>query len=77
MVFIVKAHNKTTETLANRFSKHKYDILKRPSNSELTLHFYNNQDMKKDLEFLILEKDIKSSLELAFKEDEWVCRVET
>ena len=33
--------------------------------------------MKKDLDFLVLEKDIKSSLELAFKEDEWICRLQT
>lgn len=30
-----------------------------------------------DLDFLILEKDIKSSKELAFKEDEWICRLQT
>lgn len=77
-----KKHNliyigKTTETLAKRFSKHKYDIFKRPENNELASHFHKNHDIMNDLDFLILEKDIKSSKELAFKEDEWICRLQT
>ena len=60
---------KTKETLTNRFSKHKYDILKRPSNNELALHFHNDHDISSDLDFVILEKDIKNNLELYFKED--------
>ena len=77
-----KKHNKlyigkTTETLATRFSKHKYDILKRPSNNELASHFHNDHKLNEDLDVLILEKDIKSPLELSFREDVWICRLQT
>ena len=77
-----KKHNqiytgKTSETLGKRFSKHKYDILKRPENNELASHFNKDHDITKDLDFLILEKNIKNAHELAFKEDEWICRLQT
>ena len=68
---------KTSETLAKRFYKHKYDILKRPENNELANHFNKDHDITKDLDFLILEKDIKNAHELSFKEDEWICRLQT
>ena len=77
-----KKHNKlyigkTSETIATRFSKHKYDIQKRPSNNELASHFHTDHTINEDLDVLILEKDIKNSHELSFKEDTWICRLQT
>ena len=39
----------TGEKLSRRFSKHRYDILHRPSNSELAGHFHKDHDLDKDL----------------------------
>ena len=39
---------KTSVSLAKRFSKHKYDISKRPRNNELAEHFHENHSIDQD-----------------------------
>ena len=76
-----KIHDKlyvghTGEALSTRFSKHRYDIGKRPNNSELAEHFHEDHSMS-DLEVTILESGFKSSAERQRAEDKWMCRLQT
>ena len=79
---ICKRHNKiyvgqTGDTLCDRFSKHRYDIKKRPDNSELAEHFHkNHQDG--DLKVLILQTGLsKSRAQREYFEDKWICTLQT
>ncbi|XP_066926568.1 uncharacterized protein [Clytia hemisphaerica] len=76
-----KIHDKlyvghTGEALSTRFSKHSYDIGKRPKNSELAEHFHRDHSFA-DLEVMILESDFSSSAERERAEDKWMCRLQT
>ena len=50
-------------------SKHRYDIRKRPENSELAEHFHLNHDPEKDMEVFILQTGLKTEAEREFFED--------
>ena len=52
---------KTGDTLSNRFSKHKYDILKRPYNNELADHFNIDHNLEENLDVLFVENNFVSS----------------
>jgi len=73
-----KKHNQiyvgqTSETLATRFAKHRYDIKKRLSNSELAGHFHSTHDREKDLGVFIIQQVKKNeSHALKFFEDRWI-----
>ena len=76
-----KIHDKiyvghTSEALSTRFSKHRYDIMKRPNNSELAEHFHQNHSMS-DLEVNILESGFSSDAERIRAEDKWFCKLKT
>ena len=66
----------TSEALSTRFSKHRYDITKRPNNSELAEHFHQNHSMS-DLEVNILESGFSSDAERIRAEDKWFCKLQT
>ena len=66
----------TGEELRTRFSKHRYDIKSRPSNSELAEHFHQNHT-EKDMEVYILQTDLWNFSEREFYEDKWICRLQT
>ena len=66
----------TGNTLDNRFGKHRYDIKKRPGNSELAEHFHNGHD-KNDLEVCILQSGASSPEERELQEEKWICRLQT
>ena len=67
-----KKHNKiyignTTESLSKKISKQKWHF-------GLAEHFNIEHDFTWELDFTILEKDIKIPEELPFKEHLWICR---
>ena len=51
----------TGEQLAERFSKHRYDIKNRPDNSELAKHFHESHNLNNDLNVTILQSNIKTA----------------
>ena len=59
-----------------RFSKHRYDIVKRPGNCELAEHFHADHSLT-DLEVTILEGGFKSFESRKRAEDKWMCRLQT
>ena len=66
----------TSKELRDRFSGHRYDIKKRPSNTELSEHFGENHG-EQDLEVKILQSGIQSNQERELLEDKWICRLQT
>ena len=66
----------TGDTISNRFSKHRYDIKKRPENSELAEHFFKDHN-ESDMEVCILETGIETEEERELQEDKWICRLQT
>ena len=80
---LCKKHNliyvgQTGETLSDRFSKHRYDIRKRPENSELAQHFHFNHDLDKDLGVTILERvNIIDEDAREYFEERWICKLHT
>ena len=68
----------TGEELKDRFSKHRYDIKKRPDNSELAEHFHKDHCIDQDMEVLILQSGLtKSERQREHAEDRWICRLQT
>ena len=64
--------------LCDRFSKHRYDIKKRPENNELSEHFHTDHDVDKDLGVVILEKlQVETSEARKFYEDRWICKLQS
>ena len=70
-----KKHNQiyvgqTGEKLSDRFAKHRYDIKKRPSNSELAQHFCNEHNVDTDLGVVVLQqlKDDNSLARLYYED---------
>ena len=78
-----KKHNlyyigQTGEQLNDRFSKHRYDIYKRPKNSELANHFHEGHDLEDDLKVFILEQLQENNSQLRERcEDRWICRLQS
>ena len=67
----------TSEQLSDRFSKHRYDVKRRPDNSELASHFHADHK-EEDMEVLILQSNIASNTQtLEFHEDKWICTLQT
>ena len=66
----------TSEELRERFSKHRWDIRKRPSNTELSEHF-GKDHTENDLEVTILQSGLWNDQEREFYEDKWICRLQT
>ena len=56
-------------TFRTRFSKHRYDIKKKPDNSELAKHFHENHNLSDDLNVTILENNIKTAAARRYHED--------
>ena len=67
----------TGESLATRFAKHRYDIAKRPNNSELAEHFGKDHKMNEDMDVVILQSDISNANARKRFEDKWICRLQT
>ena len=57
------------EQLAERFSKHHYDIKNRPDNSELAKHFNESHNLNNDLNVIILQNKIKTAAARRYHED--------
>ena len=66
----------TGESLNDRFSKHRYDIKKRPENSELAAHFHKDHT-EDDMEVFILQTNLLSEPQRELFEDKWICRLQT
>ena len=68
----------TGDQLKDRFSKHRYDIKKRPDNSELAEHFHKDHSIDKDMKVLILQSGLgKSERQREREEDRWICRLQS
>ena len=67
----------TGEQLAERFSKHRYDIKNRPDNSELAKHFHESHNLNNDLNVTILQNNIKTAAARRYHEDKWICKLKT
>ena len=67
----------TGEKLSERFSKHRYDIKKRPDNSELARHFHVNHDIDNDMDVTILQSNINETAARLYFEDKWICQLQT
>ena len=63
--------------LRSRFDRHRYDIKKRPDNSELAEHFHGKDHRESDMEVFILQTGIADEKRREFLEDKWICRLQT
>ena len=66
----------TGDKLADRFSKHRYDIKSRPQNSELAQHFHLDHE-DKDMKVFILQQDLPNLADREREEDRWICCLQT
>ena len=67
----------TGDSMSERFSKHKYDIRKRPQQNELAEHCHGTHDPEKDLEIYILEHGIPELGRRELLEDKYICKLQT
>ena len=67
----------TSNEIRERFGKHRYDVNKRPSNTEYSEHFGSADHTEKDMEVTILQSGIWNDQEREFHEDKWICRLQT
>ena len=67
----------TGKTMAERWSKHKYDIKNRPEQNELSKHCKRNHNLEKDLEVTILDYGYDRVEERERLEDKIICRLQT
>ena len=67
----------TGSSMADRWSKHKYDIKSRPEQNELSKHCKRNHDPEKDLEVTIVDYGIEKLEERERMEDKIMCRLQT
>ena len=68
----------TGEELRERFSKHRYDAKNRPDNNELTAHIHKHQhEFDKDIEVLILKRNLYQKHERELWEDKFICLLGT
>ena len=65
----------TGDSMAERFSKHKYDIKNRPQQNELAEHKGHN--IEKDLDIFILDHGIPDLKRREFLEDKFICKLQT
>ena len=63
--------------MSERFSKHKYDIKKRPLQNELAEHCHGTHDPEKDLLVYILDHGIKEQGKREQLEDKYICMLQT
>ena len=63
--------------MSTRWSKHKYDIINRPSQNELATHCHKHHDLEKDLEVYILDHGIPVFAERERMEDRYICQLLT
>ena len=67
----------TGQTIATRWSKHKYDIVNRPEQNELTKHCCRGHNIERDLEVIILDYGYHRLDERERMEDRYICRLQT
>ena len=67
----------TGKTMAERWSKHKYDIINRPDQNELSKHCRHNHNLEKDLEITILDYGYDRLDERERMEDKYICKLQT
>ena len=67
----------TGDSVAKRFSGHKYDVAKRPTQNEFTQHCEKKHDLKKDIEIYILDHGISSFPARERMEDRFICKLQT
>ena len=67
----------TGKSMGNRWSKHKHDIIYRPTQNELATHCHKNHDLEKDLEVYILDHGIPLFAERERMEDRYICKLQT
>ena len=65
------------DPMSNRYSKHKYDITKRPEQNELSSHCHKNHDLEKDLEVYIIDYGIPKLEQREHLEDKYICKLQT
>ena len=63
--------------MSERYSKHKYDILKRPEQNELSSHCHKDHDLERDLEVYILDYGISDLNQRERLEDKYICKLQT
>ena len=63
--------------MAERWSNHKYDIVNRPDQNELSKHCHRNHDIEKDIEIFILDYGYDRLEERERMEDRYICRLQT
>ena len=67
----------TGETMAKRWSKHKYDIRNRPDQNELATHCHHDHDIEKDLRVTILDHGHDTLGDRIRLEDRYICKLQT
>ena len=67
----------TGESMAKRWSKHKYDIRNRPDQNELATHCHKDHDLEKDLEIFILDHGHHHLGQRERLEDRYICQLQT
>ena len=65
------------KTMAERLSKHKYDIINRLDQNELSKHCRYDHNPKKDLEITILDYGYERLDERERMEDKYICKLQT
>ena len=63
--------------MSERWSKHKYDVKKRPTQNELATHCQKDHDLEKDIEVFILDHGIHPLEERKRLEDKYICKLQT
>ena len=64
------------DSMSIRWSKHKYDIVNRPSQNELATHCHKNHDLEKDIELYVLDHGICLHAERERLEDRYICKLQ-
>ena len=67
----------TGDSMSERFSKHKYDIINRPEQNELAAHCHKDHDLENGLEVFILEHGIPLLQHRKLLEDKYICKLQT
>ena len=67
----------TGKCMAERWSKHKYDIVNRPDQNELSKHCHRNHDIEKDIEIFILDYGYDRLEERERMVERYICRLQT
>ena len=65
------------DQLSERFSKHRYDIKKRPYNTELAKLFNESHNLNNDSNIIILQNNSKTAAAQRYHEDKWICKLKT